>query len=342
MTRTTATRRIAGALLTAALGLALTACSANPLTVLKAGITSPTIDEAAKARQVSVADRPSAPVIKQDGVLTVGLPSTSSAPMLVTGTGGGLDGFDVDVAYAIAEQLGLSASFVTVGDGAASANDCDVVMSARADSAGDLTVVGSYAESATAFFHKGAETTVTSQDLAGKRVGVQGGSASQQLLKRTDLSVSVQEFENLNAAFEALEAGQVDYVLCDALSGAYLQGGYSDLSFAGTLDVPSAVGVGVSSANAELQTYVKGAVDKVTSGGVAEVLRSKWLGGMCSLTDTTKVSGVTIGSAPTTTGATTGAPASTTATSVESVTGTGPSGTQDGSGAGANAASVTG
>ena len=173
-------------------------------------------------------------------------------------------------------------------------------------STGGVTVVGAYAEDAVGFFHKGSEQVAAKEDLVGKTIGVQDGSTSQQLLKRSDLEARQESFENLNDAFDALEQGIVDYVLCDAFSGAYLQAGYGDIAFCGSLNVPQSV-------------------------GVSDVVRSRWLGGLTPLGDASQVSGIEV-SAGTVEGATSDT------TEVEGAA----SGVQDGSTAGTNAADIAG
>ena len=335
MTRTKWATRIATMALAPTLALSLSGC-ANPLDSLAGKLPElprlpqgPTVKEALEQEAASVKPAVGDSSLHTPGTLTVGVSTSSSAPMVVSSQEGAYSGYDVDVAAAIASELGLSVSYVPVsGPTDAASAQCDVVMGAVAGDTGSVAVVGDYAERATAFFHKGDQTTASPQDLAGKRVGVQDGSASQQLLKRSNLQVTQQTFSNLNDAFAELENGTVDYVLCDALAGGYLQGGYSDISVAGTIDAPSSVGVAVTGTNAELQQAVKTALDKVSSNGVGEVIRGKWLGGMDRLDQASQVQGITM-SAGTVEGA------SETATST---TGS----AHDGSTAGANAADVVG
>ena len=119
-------------------------------------------------------------------------------------------------------------------------------------------------------------------------------------------------------------------MLCDANSGAYLKAGYTDISLAGTIDVPTPLGIAVSASNTELQDVVKQTSDRLASNGVVDVIRSKWLGGMETLTDSSQVSGVTISAAVTE------------PTTAESATvGGATSGIQDGSTAGANAVDIS-
>ena len=196
-----------------------------------------------------------------------------------------ISGIDIDLASAIADQLDLKVKFVSiVGTDDATANSCDIVMNVSPESVSDSTVVGSYAESASAFFHKGDEGTVTVADLTGKKVGVQSGSVSERALSKTGLDMTKTPYTNLNEAFEALEAGEIDYVLCDAYAGAFLAHGYTDLAFAGTLDMPATRGIAVASSNTELQTAIQQALDEVLSNGSYEAVRARWIGAFPTLT----------------------------------------------------------
>lgn len=331
MTRNKTLGRCGVVLLSATAALSLAGC-ANPVSALQSSLGTPSVAEA-RARQASaVSAQLSAPTIIKDGTLTVGLDTSASVPMCLTSHDGSMQGYDIDMACAIADELGLDVEFVSVTNASqALGQTCDVIMGASASSSSGATVAGAYAEDAVGFFHKGSEQVAAKEDLVGKTIGVQDGSMSQQLLKRSDLEARQESFQNLNDAFDALEQGIVDYVLCDAFSGAYLQSGYSDIAFCGSFDVPQAVGVGVASTNTELQTAVKSAVDKVTSNGVGQIIHSKWLGGLSPLADTSQVSGITV-SAGTVEGATSDTAETEGATS----------GVQDGSTAGANAADIAG
>ena len=110
--------------------------------------------------------------------------------------------------------------------------------------------------------------------------------------QKSGASVSVQEFANLNEAFDALDAGTVDYVLCDAYSGAYLAAIHPGIACAGTINDPSAIGIGVASGNAELQTAVQGALEAISTNGVMGIVRSRWIGSMGNLSGESRVQGL--------------------------------------------------
>ena len=237
-----------------------------------------------------------APVITNDalhqaGTLTVGIRATEQAPLAVTSSDGTQMGIDVDTAYALADQLGLtSVAFVSVSDvETALTENCDIVMGVTAEDAGAAPVVGNYVQSATGVFTRQDVTVpIDASALSDATVGVQGGSVSEGVLSGYDLGVTESTYANLNEAFDALNAGEVDYVVCDAYAGAYLATAYTGVHLAGTLDSPMAVGVAVSSST-ELQTAAQGALDAIATNGVGDVVRSRWVGALPALTDEIRV-----------------------------------------------------
>lgn len=328
MKRSLAAKPVLASLLAVACTVALAGCS-NPLEAIGEAFASPTVEEARSQRAAAATPAVSSPSVLEDGVLTVGLNRSSSAPMCMTDQTGSYQGYDVDMAYALGDELGLTVKLVSVSSTSSSlGSECDVVMG-ETSGRSNVTVAGSYAEDAIGFFHKGDETVASNMDLRGKRIGVQEGSSSAQYLKRSDLNATEQDFQNLNDAFDALDQGIVDYVLCDAFSGAFLSGSYDGIAFAGSINAPSMIGVGVMTSNTDLQMAVKDALDKISSNGVGDVIRARWLGGLSPLTDSSQISGITL-SAGTVEGS------ESDSSGIEGVT----SGIQDGSTAGANAADV--
>ncbi|MCI1666159.1 MAG: ABC transporter substrate-binding protein [Atopobiaceae bacterium] len=293
-------------------------------------LTPTSVDEARSSAASSTKAEVTSPTIATDGTLTVGLKTASAtAPLCITSDSGDVTGLDIDLASAIADELGLKVKFVSVTDAKSGiAKGCDIVMDVSSGESADVKVIGRYTESAVALFHKDAAGVTSATELSGKTVGVQKSSTSQKALARTSLVMTQKEYSNLNEAFDALNAGSVDYVLCDAYAGAYLSTSYSGITMAGTIDVPTSAGVAVSSTNTELQTKIQTAIDDLSQNGVYDIIRSRWVGSMAQLTSSSQVSGITVTSATTTTDASTS----------DSATATG---TTDGSGAGSNAVSST-
>ena len=290
------TRTRAAALACAVALAALPACSIgsvelNPSALLGGGTSVAEAKAAARDARTSKLD---AADLHTAGTLTVGLLSSETAPLLCSSSGNQAQGLDVDAAYALADQLGVDCAFVSVTGLSGAFDTCDVVMGVQAGDDADIAVAGSYAEDAMALFARsGSGAKVTADALAGKTVGVQAGSVSQRALADTNLQVEQQSFTNLNEAFEALDAGKVDYVLCGAYSGGYLAAVYDDVSCVGSLAQPSYIGVGVKAENSSLFSKVLDAMDEVSTNGVLDVVRGKWVGSMQRLDTTSVIDGVT-------------------------------------------------
>lgn len=288
----TYTRILASCAVALTLALGMTAC--DPKGTIDEILTPTSVEEAIAAKEAQYAPTISTPVILEEGYLTVGLRTAeTTAPFCITQTGGEVMGMDIEIASLLADVMGLKVRFVNVTsvDGALG-TECDIVMNVEAGNAGGAAVVGSYSENASAIFRVGDPATLSADDLAGKTVGLQSGSISQRLLSQTDLRMLETSYSNLNEAFEALAAGEVDYVCCDLYSGAYLASFYPSISLSGTLDVPAAEGIAVAADNTALQINVQSALDTIQTDGRVALVRAKWIAGMPNVTNENMIQGL--------------------------------------------------
>lgn len=289
-TQRTNLRRGALALACAVSLAALPACSLGPVDLDALMGNGTSVAEAKAAARAARSTTLTADELHTAGTLTVGLLSSESAPLLLSSAD---EGLDVDVAYALADELGVDCAFVSVTGLSDAYDACDVVMGVRAGDDVDTAVAGSYAEDAMALFSRASSgTKATAADLAGKTVGVQAGSVSQRALASAGTQAAEQDFTNLNEAFAALEAGTVDYVLCGAYPGGYLAAVYDGISCVGTLAQPAYLGVGVKAENNTLFSKVLEGMDVISSNGVLDVLRGRWVGGMSRLDTTSVIDGI--------------------------------------------------
>lgn len=246
------------------------------------------------------------------GTLTVGVLPTNTAPLICTKDDGSRAGIDVEFAYALGDHVGLPVTFKAVSSATASlGTDCDIVVgasTAAAGSATNATVVGDYAESAIGLFARGKQGELTATDLKGKTVGVQPGSVSERALSNANTGCVEQSFANINEAMSALGSGTIDAVVCDAYAGCYLAADYDDVNLIGTLDTPVALGVAVSSAKPTLTSAVQSAVDAVQSNGQLDVIKSRWVGQIGTLTSASMLQGITAAPAAAPDAAATAAP----------------------------------
>lgn len=254
----------------------------------------PSVEEALEDNTVE--STVSSGVTIEEGVLTVGINADNapySWPLSTSSGSSELQGIDVDVALAMAEEMGLTVKFVNVGSNyeAAANGTCDVVIGATSSVIPTSEVlVGNYLESAPAVFGRNVVSTVTLEELAAANVGVQADSVSARTLAEIAPSATLTSFDTLNDAFAALEAGTVQYVACDSVMGGYLATSYSDISLAGALALPDTRGVAVAASNIELQNAVLEALDAITSNGVLRSIRESWLGDLPSITTSNQIS----------------------------------------------------
>ncbi len=268
-------------------------CSVGPVDLDDYLTSLPSVEEARAQRRESLSPVVSDSALKKAGTLVVGIPLTQTVPFSASSEQGELVGLSVDTAHALADELGIaSISFVSVGDVESALEDqCDIVIGVEPDDVTTTTVLGPYAQSATGVFTRGdVSVPIDASDLSGASVGVQEGSVSAVTLEGYELEVDRAHFTSLNEAFDALEEGAVEYVICDAYAGAYLAAIYSDVSFAGTLDDPTLVGV--SAANAELEDAVRTALETLQTGGLNIVARASWVGDLPDLSTDSRVTGL--------------------------------------------------
>lgn len=253
----------------------------------------PSVEESRAQRRESLTPVVSDSALKNPGTLVVGIPLTQTVPFSASTEQGEVVGLSVETAHAIADELGIaSISLVSVGDVESALKDqCDIVIGVEPDDVESATVLGPYAQSATGVFTRGdVSAPIDASQLTGASVGVQEGSVSAVTLDGYDLDISRVHFTSLNEAFDALEEGSVKYVVCDAYAGAYLAAIYSDVSFAGTLDDPTVVGV--SAANPELEDAVGAALETLRTSGLSVVARASWVGDLPDLSTDSRITGL--------------------------------------------------
>ncbi len=231
-----------------------------------------------------------------DGVLRIGV-NADAAPYawVADESTGALGGFDVRVALSMADEMGLRAQFVNVGTNVSAAAQrlCDVVMgvtsndSALAD--GQTTLVGSYSDAATAVFGRNVSGTVTLDQMTAGRVGVQTDSTSETVLAGVAPLYQPVKYASISAAFDALGAGEVDYVVCDSFIGGYIALGDDSIDFAGALELATSRGVGVAASNATLQSAVQGAIDAMQGDGTLETIRRSFVGDLPTVTPNNQI-----------------------------------------------------
>lgn len=271
--------------------LGLSGCAFNPLSAF----TTPTIDQ---IERETVTPTVSDDALVAPGTLTVAL-DTSDAPQAMQDADGNLTGYAVDAARALACRMGLKVAFVDASsaDSALSDKKADIFIGDVKSTDGDISSLGTCLYDAPAVFGKssdGESLSVSTDTLNTATLGVQTSSASQEALAKQSITANQKTFSNINECFEALESGEVDYVICDSTAGGYLARLMSQISYVGTLEAPSTLGVAGLSSNDELCRAVSDALDGITADGTLEAVHSVWYGTMPYDLATKTVSGVNV------------------------------------------------
>ena len=268
--------------------LGLSGCALNPLSSL----TTPTIDQ---IEYEAVTPTVSDDALVTPGTLTVAL-DTSDAPQAMQDTDGNLTGYAVDAARALASRMGLKVAFVDASsaDSALGDKKADIFIGDINSTNGDINSLGTCLYDAASVFGKtsdGEPLSVSADTLNTSTLGVQMSSASQEALAKQSITANQKTYSNINECFEALESGEVDYVICDSTAGGYLARLMSQISYVGALEAPSTLGVAGLASNDELCRAVSDALDGITVDGTLEAVHSIWYGTMPYDLTTKTVSG---------------------------------------------------
>ncbi|MDO4437223.1 MAG: transporter substrate-binding domain-containing protein [Coriobacteriaceae bacterium] len=218
-----------------------------------------------------------------EGTLTVAV-DDSDAPQVMQGNEGNHTGYYIDVARAIAERQGLDITVVSSTDAeetlAEGEADLYIGEKAAGDDEEELVATSPILENACAVFGRveGEAPTLSVDDLSGATVAVQSGSASQDALAKAGVDAELKTYSNVNQCFDALEAGEADYVACDATAGSYLARAYPGVEFVSTVSDATAFSIVFSSDAGNVSSQVTSTLEELLDQGIIDALHRQWYG----------------------------------------------------------------
>jgi len=262
--------------------LSVLAASVLTASLLLASVACTPTEESAPESEARV----SPPVIGEAGVLRVGV-DLEYPPY--AGVDKGLEaGIDIDVASALASELGLELEFAEVAPNEAAssldAGDVDIVMSVRLDeeALAGLSFAGWYAASGPVLFASD-ETTISPDRLGGLDIAVQRDSEAFWVLGYELGEEVLIVTQTLREAFEGLEADEVDVVAGNAFVCAYLARDFEGVGFSSQLAPATPIGIAVRSDADELNAIVHESLDSLAAAGILDAIRAKWVGDLPQL-----------------------------------------------------------
>jgi polar amino acid transport system substrate-binding protein len=207
--------------------------------------------------------------------------------------GSDLNGFDIDIARAISDEMGAEATFTETGfDGivaALEAGKCDALIAAMTitpEREEAISFVPYAADGFALMVQAGnPEGFEAFTDLSGHSVAVQVGSVqkdfaeeqSEKLETEGESGIEVITFPKDTDAAAALQSGRVDaYFADDAVTAYYVKqnGGLFELTARGINKAP--IGIGVRKDDADTEKAITEAVDTLYADGTMDSIFKKW------------------------------------------------------------------
>jgi len=223
--------------------------------------------------------------IKARGAIKVGLEGTYP-PFNYQDASGKLTGFEVELAEALARELGVKVEFQpTKWDGILAALESkrlDVVINQvtisderrkKYDFSTPYTISGIQALTRKA----DGDSITSAQDLAGKKVGVGLGTNYEQWLKDNVPQADIRTYDDDPTKFQDLNVGRIDAILVDRLAAFEMvdkTGGR--LAVAGEAFSRQEAGIALRKGNPALLAAIDQALGKLRDDGTLSKLSEKW------------------------------------------------------------------
>lgn len=180
-----------------------------------------------KAADTSLAD------IKEKGSFVVGLDATF-APMGFTDESGEIVGFDIDLAKAVAEKMGLEVKFQPIDWDSKSmeleSGTIDVIWNGftiTEERKKEVLFTDAYLTTGQVIIVKADSAIAKKADLAGKKIALQDGSTSEEALKADEATYqsigdeNISRFKENTQVLMEVEAGRADAAVIDEIFVRY-------------------------------------------------------------------------------------------------------------------------
>lgn len=222
----------------------------------------------------------SAPAISEDGTLRVGM-DAANAPFS-TLVDGKMVGIDVDIAAALADELGLKVKVVDVGANPIEALDAgtvDVVLGMdSADTSATCWLSDPYLQTAVAIFATSSGAILPSE-TSNVTIEAQESSMSAWEITNQYGEDALKAVSNLKTVFDDLESGATTYAAADAIIGSYVSHtSNGSAQIVGLMQKAGGYCVGVAASNNDLKPVIADAVSAMRRQGMSDVVVSKWIG----------------------------------------------------------------
>lgn len=222
----------------------------------------------------------------KSGTLLMG--SDTTYPPFETMEGNKAVGFDVELAEAMAEKMGLKLEVITTAwDGiipGLKTKKYDIIMSAMTiteDRKKQINFSDPYLDSDQSICVASDSPIKSEADLKGKTVAVQldttGQFKAEEIQKAGGLK-EIQKFDTILLAFEALEQGKVDAIINDFPVNQYMSTKRGKTKVVAKIKTDEQYGIGVRKDNTSMLDKVNKALADVKGDGTYDQVFKKWFG----------------------------------------------------------------
>jgi lysine-arginine-ornithine-binding protein len=222
--------------------------------------------------------------VRKRGELKIGTDATY--PPFESAEGGDFTGFDIDLAKAIARELGVRATFINASfDGifpALQNGTFDAVMSSvtiTPERSASMLFSDPYYDSGQLIaVNENTQGISSPDDLKGKRVGVQINTTAQFELEKKE-GVQVAKYNTIDLAMLDLRNRRIDAVVGDAPVLKYMIfQSFRELRTVGRRFTDEKFGIAMAQGSEDLQAAVNAALKKIKETGEYNQIHEKWFG----------------------------------------------------------------
>ena len=227
--------------------------------------------------------------VLDSGKFILGLDATFK-PMGYTDENDEIVGFDIDLAKAAGEKMGVDVEFQPIDWDSKvlelNSGKIDLIwngFSITDERKETMDFTQPYLDNKMIIIVNEGSDIKTKADLAGKNVGIQAGSSAVDAVEKDDIHnefASMPTYDTNVLALSDLEVGRVDAVVADQVVARYYLAQNQDKKFV-ILDDDfgsEVYGIAAKKGNTELVDKLQTALDELSEDGTSAVISKKWFG----------------------------------------------------------------
>ncbi|MDD2992343.1 MAG: amino acid ABC transporter substrate-binding protein [Pygmaiobacter sp.] len=281
-------KKIISVLLAAAMAFALAACGGAQSSAPAS--SAPAASSAAPGQSSSVAAyATSLDDIKVKGELVIGLDDTF-APMGFRDENGDLVGFDIDLATAVCEVLGVKPVFQPIDWDAKelelSTGKIDCIwngMSITPEREQSMSLSNAYLNNKIIIMTNKGVTIASKDDLANYNLGTQADSSALEVVKGDPIYDSIKdkltEYKTYDQVIMDMQAGRIDAMIVDEVLGQYKNTQLGNVFEVAPVDFGEDLyAIGLRKSDTELTDAINAAMKTCIDSGTAAEISTKWFG----------------------------------------------------------------